>query len=194
MELFSGKVRSYRHPHPQCGADAPAAALQPDSRKIRAGSRELHSVCGPHLAGKGPAGPGGGLSESPHGQKTGAGRPLCGDRVLHHGAGEDRGQPQHHHDGLCGRRRAAGAVQQLCPVRAAQPHRGPFAFAAGGAVAGGEVPRERHPGEHHCDRRLRHRVPHRGHRQSGPGTGAGHRPAADPGAEQSAAGLCAGQF
>lgn len=104
------------------------------------------------------------------------------------------GNPQHHHDGLCGGRRAAGAVQQLRPVRAAQPHRGPFAFAAGGTVAGGEVPRERHPGEHHCDRRLRHRVPHRGHRQSGPGTGAGHRPAADPGAEQSAAGLCAGQF
>ena len=194
MELFSGEVRSYRHPHPQCGADAPAAALQPDSRKIRAGSRELHSVCGPHLAGKGPAGPGGGLSESPYGQKTGAGRPLCGDRVLHHGAGEDRGQPQHHHDGLCGGRRAAGAVQQLRPVRAAQPHRGPFAVAAGGAVAGGEVPRERHPGEHHGDRRLRHRVPHRGHRQSGPGAGAGHRPAPHAGTARGTGGLCAHQL
>ena len=62
-----------------------------------------------------------------------------------------------------------------------------FAVAAGGAVAGGEVPRERHPGEYHGDRRLRHRVPHRGHRQSGPGTGAGHCPAADP--EQSKAQL-----
>ena len=77
---------------------------------------------------------------------------------------------------------------------AAQPHRGPFAVAAGGAVAGGEVPRERHPGEHHGDRRLRHRVPHRRHRQSGSGAGAGHRPAPHAGTARGTGGLCAHQL
>ena len=50
------------------------------------------------------------------------------------------------------------------------------------------------PENHHGDRRLRHRVPHRGHRQSGPGTGAGHRPAAHAGTARGTGGLCAHQL
>lgn len=51
-----------------------------------------------------------------------------------------------------------------------------------------------HPGEHHGDRRLRHRIPHRGHRQSGPCAGAGHRPAPHAGTARGTGGLCAHQL